>query len=103
VFTAQPYKDVYLKFWAWATFLLHILPLWIEFLKGNQAVAANNMLFPIYFCKLSMYLLVIVAIWGNKKSKGFNYLATMTGYVSALGALISLLYPEYYIHGGRLL
>ncbi|HOJ44918.1 MAG TPA: YwaF family protein [Bacilli bacterium] len=102
VFTTQTHKDVYLKFWGWATIFLHISPLWIEFLKGNQAVAADNMLFPIYFCNLSMYLLVIVAIWGNKKSKAFNYLATMTGYAGALGALISLFYPEYYIHGGSI-
>jgi len=101
-FTCQKHKDMYLKFWAWATFFLHISPLWIEFLKGNQAIAADNMLFPIYFCNLSMYLLVVVAIWGNKKTKAFNYLATMTGYAGTLGALISLFYPEYYIHGGSI-
>ena len=102
VFTTQTHKDIYLKFWGWATFFLHISPLWIEFLKGNTPVAADNMLFPIYFCNLSMYLLVVVAIWGNKKSKAFNYLATMTGYAGTLGALISLFYPEYYIHGGSI-
>lgn len=95
----QKYKDMFLKLWAWATFFLHISPLWINFLKGNAPVAADNMLFPIYFCNLSMYLLLIVAIWGDKKSKSFSYLATVTAYAGIFGALISLFYPEYYLNG----
>ncbi len=96
----EKYKDMYLKFWAWVTFLLHLSPLWVEFLKGNPAIAADNQLFPIYFCNMSMYLLLIVAIWGNKKTKTFNYLATFAAYAGALGALISLFYPEYYLGEG---
>ncbi|MFA5763156.1 MAG: hypothetical protein WC931_06240 [Bacilli bacterium] len=93
------YKNIYLKFWALATFFLHISPLWVAFLNGQPAVAADNVLFPIYFCNMSMYLLVVVAFWGNKKSKFFGYISTIVAYAGAFGALISLFYPEYYFHG----
>ncbi len=97
--TKPKHKDLYLKFWGWATVFLHLSPLWIEFLKGNQAVAADNMLFPIYFCNMSMYLLLIVALWADKKSRTFNYLATFAAYAGVFGALISLFYPQYYLDG----
>ncbi len=96
---SQKYKDIYLKVWALATLFLHLSPLWIAFLNGAPATAADNMLFPIYFCNLSMYLLVIVALWGNKKTKFFNYMATLVAYAGMFGALISLFYPDYYLHG----
>lgn len=98
----QKFKDMFLKLWAWGTFFLHISPLWINFLKGDAPVAADNMLFPIYFCNLSMYLLLMVAIWGDKKTKAFSYLATITAYAGIFGALISLFYPEYYLHGASI-
>lgn len=98
----QKYKDIFLKTFAWATVFLHLSPLWMEFLRGNSAIAADNMLFPIYFCNLSMYLLVVVAIWGNKQSKFFSYMATVVAYAGMFGALISLFYPEYYLHGGSI-
>jgi len=98
----QKYKDMFLKFWSLATFFLHISPLWINFLKGEPAIAADNMLFPIYFCNMSMYLLVIVAFWGNKKTKFFGYISTIVAYAGAFGALISLFYPEYYLNGNSI-
>ena len=96
---SQKYKDIYLKVWALATFFLHISPLWIAFLNGQPAIAADNVLFPIYFCNMSMYLLVVVAFWGNKKTKFFGYISTVVAYAGAFGALISLFYPDYYLHG----
>lgn len=98
----QKYKDIFLKTFAWATLFLHLSPLWMEFLRGNSPVAADNMLFPIYFCNMSMYLLVVVAIWGNKQTKFFGHMATVVAYAGMFGALISLFYPEYYIHGGSI-
>jgi len=98
----QKHKDIYLKTWAWLTVFLHLSPLWVDFLKGSTPVAADSMLFPIYFCNMSMYFLVIVAIWGNKKTKTFNRLATVAAYAGVFGALISLFYPEYYVHGGSM-
>lgn len=49
-----------------------------------------------------MYLLVITAFWGDKNSKSFHYLSVITSYAGALGALISLFYPEYYLGSGNI-
>ncbi|MFA5235974.1 MAG: hypothetical protein WC399_03955 [Bacilli bacterium] len=95
----QRHKDLYLKFWSWTTVFLHLSPLWVEFLKGNDAVAADNMIFPIYFCNMSMYFLLIVSLWADKKSKTFKNLATVAAYSGMFGALISLFYPQYYLDG----
>lgn len=95
----QKYKDLYLKIWALATFILHISLMWVVFLQEGHATAYDNVLFPIYFCNMSMYLLLVVAFWGDKKSKFFGYFATVVAYAGAFGALISLFYPDYYLHG----
>lgn len=93
----QKYKDIYLKSWALATVFLHISPVWLFFLRGEPALVADNILFPIYFCNMSMYFLLVVSLWGNKTTKMFKYMATVAAYAGAFGALISLLYPEYYL------
>ncbi len=95
----QKHKDVFLKFWGLITFLLHISTLWPTFLRGEDAIAADNMLFPIYYCNVAMLLLMITAFVSNKSSKGFKHLAIITAYAGTLGALISLFYPEYYVSG----
>ncbi|MDP2426015.1 MAG: YwaF family protein [bacterium] len=94
---SQGNKDIVLKFFALATFFLHTSVLWVDFLKNGQAMVPDNVLFPIYFCNLSMYMLVIVAFMGNKSSKWFKWLAIMASYGGIFGALISLFYPVYYL------
>lgn len=100
---AFKHKEWFLKFWALVTVFLHLLPLWVDFLSGEQPIAKDNQLFPIYFCNMSMYLLVITAFWGDKKSKSFHYLSILTCYAGTLGALISLFYPDYYLGSGNML
>ena len=90
-------NEWFLKFFALSTFFLHISPLWINFLNNGSSLVADNMIFPIYFCNLSMYMLMIVAFWGNKKSKAFKNVALFTGYAGIFGSLISLFYPDYYL------
>ena len=96
-FKSNKSKNKYLKFWGIITVFLHISPLWIDFLGNKQPIASDNMLFPIYFCNLAMYLLLITSFIENKNSKTFKYLAIITSYAGILGALISLIYPDYYI------
>ncbi len=98
----QILKDAFLKFWALATVFLHLLPLWVNFLMGEEPIVKDNMLFPIFFCNLSMFLLLFTAFWSNKSSKPFNYLAIVTSYSGIFGALISLFYPEYYFEDGTM-
>lgn len=90
-------KDVFLKFFALATFFLHISPLWIDYLRHGSANVRDNMIFPIFFCNLSMYMLVVAAFWANKQSKAFQAFAIVTAYGGFFGAMISLFYPDYYL------
>lgn len=94
---SQKYKDMYLKFWGILTVFLHLSPLWFDFLNGESAIANDNMLFPIYFCNLTMYFLMIVSLWGNKNTRFFKYLAIIAAYAGVFGSLISLFYPDYYL------
>ena len=93
----QNQKDIFLIVFGLLTFFLHISILWVDFLKTGSAQAPDNVLFPIYFCNLSMYLLLTTSLWTNKKSKIFFYLAIMTAYSGFFGATISLFYPSYYL------
>jgi hypothetical protein len=94
---SQFQKDLFLKVFALLTFFIHISIMWYDFLKQGFAYAPNHVLFPIYFCNLSMYLLLIVAYYGNKNTSFFKILAITTAYAGTFGALISLFYPTYYI------
>lgn len=95
----QKHKDRFLKVFALLTVFLHISPIWVKFLRGEPAIANDNMLFPIYFCNLSMYLLLIVAFTSDKNTKTFKSLATMMAYSGIIGAVITLFYPEFYLYG----
>jgi Zn-dependent protease with chaperone function len=90
-------KDLFLKTFAFLTFFLHISIMWVEFLKNGNASAYDNILFPKYFCNFCMYLLMIVSLWENKKSKTFQAIAVFTAYGGFFGAMISLIYPDYYL------
>lgn len=93
----QKHKNVLLTFFGLLTFFLHVSVLWVDFLKNGSAGVPDNVLFPIYFCNLSMYLLLITSLWTNKSSKTFYFLAIITAYSGFFGASISLFYPAYYI------
>ncbi len=92
----QKHKDLFLKTFALATFVVHISIMWVDFLKSGSADAPDNILFPIYFCNLAMYLLITVAFMKNKNSKLFNILATFTAYAGMFGALITLFENHYF-------
>jgi hypothetical protein len=96
-------KGFFLKLFALLTFFLHTSILWVDFLKNGSASVPNNILFPIFFCNLSMYMLVISAFWENKQSKAFQAVAIMTAYGGFFGAMISLFYPDYYLGASSML
>ncbi len=93
----QNHKDIVLIIFGLLTFFLHVSVLWVDFLKDGSASVPDNVLFPIYFCNASMYLLLLTSLWTNKSSKAFNYLAIVTAYSGFFGATISLFYPAYYL------
>lgn len=90
------YKNIFLQSWALITFLLHISIMWVDFLKNGSALAPDSVLFPIYFCNMCMYLLLIVAFIKNKKSKFFYFIATFVAYAGTFGALITLFECHYF-------
>ncbi len=94
----QKYKDLVLKLSGVITVILHISCMWVDFLTTGTSITPDNILFPIYFCNLMMWLLVICAFIPNKQSKGWKWVAIFTAYGGTLGALISLFYPDYYLH-----
>ncbi len=90
-------KDRFLKTFAFLTFFLHISVLWVDFLKNGNASVPDNILFPKYFCNFCMYMLMLVSLIGDKKSKTFQAIAVFTAYGGFFGAMISLFYPDYYL------
>jgi len=90
-------KAFFLKTFAVLTVFLHISPLWIDFLKNGQAMVADNMLFPIYFCNMSMYLLMVTAFIDFRETPFYRHLAAFTAYAGIFGGMISLFYPDYYL------
>lgn len=93
----QRRKDAFLKTFGFLTFFLHISVLWVDFLNDGSAGVPDNVIFPIYFCNASMYLLMLASIWEQKQTKAFHALAVVTGYAGFFGATISLFYPAYYL------
>lgn len=100
---SQKNKTRFLRFFSVATFLLHISIMWTTYLKGdtNYGFAYDNILFPIYFCNLSMYCLMICSLMDTNK-KYFPAFATFTAWAGIFGSLISLFYPDYYLHNPTL-
>jgi hypothetical protein len=90
-------KQIFLKVFGLLTFFLHTSVLWVDYLKNGSATVADNILFPIYFCNCSMYMLLIVAFMERRNTKWFRYFATVTAYAGIFGSLISLFYPAYYL------
>lgn len=90
-------KALILKITGVATVVIHVSSVWVEFLMTGRAEAYANILFPIFFCNLAMYMLLICAFIRNKESVGFRWVATFTAYAGTIGALISLFYPDFYL------
>ncbi|MDD4157372.1 MAG: YwaF family protein [Candidatus Cloacimonetes bacterium] len=89
----------FLRFFSLGTFLLHISIIWTTYLtsENNYGYAYDNILFPIYFCNLAMYCLLICSFINTKK-KYYAAFATFTAWAGILGSLISLFYPDYYLN-----
>lgn len=94
---SQKWKDRNLCLWGVLTFLLHVSYLWFDFMPDKYATVPDNIILPIYFCNLSMYLLLFVSLIRIKDTAFFHYVATFTAYAGFFGAMISLFYPDYYL------
>lgn len=97
----QKAKDGYLFFWAFVCFFIHISTMYVSFFEnkdGNTGFAWDNQLFPIYFCNLVMYLLLIVSVWPDKSTKLYQNIATFTAWGGIFGGLITLFAQDVDVH-----
>lgn len=90
-------KALILKSAGIATVVIHVSSVWVEFLILGHAEAYANILFPIFFCNLAMYMLLISGLIRNKEGFAFRWISTFAAYAGTIGALISLFYPDYYL------
>lgn len=90
-------KALILKSTGIATVVIHVSSVWVEFLILGHAEAYANILFPIFFCNLAMYMLLISGLIRNKEGLAFRWISTFAAYAGTIGALISLFYPDYYL------
>lgn len=87
----QKYKNLIFFIFAIICFGFHISTIYVSFFTNNgQGTAADNQLFPIYFCNYMMDLLLIASLWPNKESKFFKIFATFVAYGGTFGALITV-------------
>ncbi|MCL2675132.1 MAG: YwaF family protein [Firmicutes bacterium] len=91
----QRWKDFVLKTCALLTFVLHISIMWVDFFTTGEAMAFDNILLPVYFCNLCMYLFMVVAFMPNKHGRAFRILATFLAYGAFFGGMITLFASEY--------
>ena len=91
----QKYKNLFLFIVASLCFAMHISTIYTTFFaNGGCGLAADNQLFPIYFCNYMMDLLVLVSLWPNKESKFFKNMATFVAYGGCFGAIITVFFTD---------
>jgi hypothetical protein len=83
-------KDWVLITLTWITFLLHISYMWYTGILNGSGVgeASRSILFPLYSCNLSMYLLL--ALLFIPKGKIWDIIATATAYAGLIGGIVSV-------------
>ena len=91
----QNIKDFCLKAFASLCFLFHISYIWYDYLTQGYAFVKGNVLFPVYFCGLNMYLLLLVAFM-PKKGKIFEVLSEFLFYAGTLGGIVGTVCSEFY-------
>jgi hypothetical protein len=75
---------------AWATFLLHISYMWYTGIAegSGSGEAPRSVLFPLYSCNLTMYLLMTLLF--IPKGKLWDIIATATAYAGFIGGFVSV-------------
>lgn len=92
----QYVKDLVLKIIGILTFVLHISYLWVEYLMYGRASVNVNTLFPLYFCNVNMYIMLILPFMKNREGKTFKFLAEYLFYGGTIGCIIATLFSSIY-------
>ncbi len=95
---SRHWKNVLLVTIALVTRIIHISRIYVTFFTDPVIVngvrygrAWDDMFLPIYFCNYCMFLLILAAVWTDKKSRFFNNLATFTAYGCIVGGTMTIL------------
>jgi hypothetical protein len=83
-------KDLFLKLTALAVVLVHLSPLYADFLSTGEAKVASNMLFPVYPCNLAMWFLLLYAFLTDKNKLAVQFLGEFTFYLGLVGGIIGI-------------
>lgn len=83
-------KEIFLKLTALLVVLVHISPLYAEYLTYGEAKIPNNMLFPVYPCNLAMWLLLIYAFLSDKRRFIPRVIGEFTFYLGLIGGIIGI-------------
>ena len=101
---AQECRDKILKASAIVTVILHYSIVYVEyFTNGGVAEIDNNMILAVYPCNVVMWLLLIVSLMKNKKTRFFRVLEEMTFYIGLAGGVIGIVFNENYMSNPTLL
>ncbi len=101
LFRKQKHKDLFLKFWAVATVVIHFSSIYYDYYiaKIVHPSLGLSLFIPAYACNVCMWLLVIVA-FGNKESKIIKLLAQFVALGGIVCGTIGILLNENYSSGG---
>jgi hypothetical protein len=83
-------KDWVLISFIWVTFLLHISYMWYTGIKDGSGAgeAPRSVLFPLYSCNLTMYLLLLLLF--VPRGKIWDMIAVACAYAGVLGGAVSV-------------
>ncbi len=93
---SQKWKDFALKAFALTTVIVHFSIVWTSYLGTGTPIVTPSILFPVFFCNLAMYMLLVAAFWKNKSTKLFEWIATFAAYAGIIGGLVTTFYPDFY-------
>ncbi|RMA78661.1 integral membrane YwaF-like protein [Metamycoplasma subdolum] len=95
----KEHKNIFLGFFAWGTFLIHISTLWVDFFINNPVVIQrhSSILITVYFCNLCMFALLFCSMFKNKEGRLFKHFATFVAWGGTIGSLITTFYPDFYM------
>ena len=76
------------------TVLLHISPLWVDYLKNGSAEVSSVMLFPIHPCNVCMWLLVIVTVFRRREGVAYRLISEFLCLGGTVCGVIGLVFNE---------
>ena len=89
-------KELFLKLTALFVVIVHLSPLYADYLRTGEARVSDNMLFPVYPCNLAMWLLLIYAFLTDKNKTVPRIVGEFTFYLGLIGGIIGIVFNVNY-------